>query len=258
MVWSGLVGRGTIFWDLGCEQRMSHCAWEAGWRTRRITSGRDRNNASKGVRTRCRDRAYRNASAADRKELSLRQAVSAGKEARIEEPVSLDQVKEAAQKNGILLQLRSAAVPGLTWFRVVAERERDGQILGVVVGWQVPFTSLLHLDSLRIKPQKEQGGESKSMLGIGLYLGVATFTWAVNNNFSRGELLAIDDDFYTHKRLVKYYERYGFKVERYVGNNGLQDLPDLLVWGGAGTLMSGDMNALHIRWSKAILKQLKK
>ena len=184
--------------------------------------------------------------------------MQADSEARVEESVTFDQVKEAARKNGILLQLQSVGLPGFIWFRAVAEKERDGQVLGVVIGWQVPFTSLVHFDSLRVKPQKEQAEESKSLMGIGLYLAAAAFAWAVDNNFATGELLAIDDDFYTHKRLVKYYQRYGFKVVRYVGNNGLRDLADLLVWGGAGTLMSGDMHVLNKRWSRAIRRQLSK
>lgn len=37
-----------------------------------------------------------------------------------------------------------------------------------------------------------------------------------------------------HKRLVRYYSYFGFQRVRAVGDNGLRDLPDLLVWGGVG------------------------
>lgn len=37
-----------------------------------------------------------------------------------------------------------------------------------------------------------------------------------------------------HKRLVRYYSYFGFERVRAVGDNGLRDLPDLLVWGGVG------------------------
>ena len=42
-----------------------------------------------------------------------------------------------------------------------------------------------------------------------------------------------------HKRLVKYYSYFGFQRVRAVGDNGLRDLPDLLVWGGVGMRMVG-------------------
>lgn len=170
--------------------------------------------------------------------------------------VALQQVKEAASRNGIDIQLQTFVIPGWCWFRAIAKDLSSGEVVGQAVGWQVPFTSTLHLDALRIRPQKEQSGEKRSLLGIGLYLGSAIFAWAVSRNFTRGELLAIDDDYYTHQRLVKYYKRYGFVEERYVGNSGLKDVPDLLVWGGAGTLMSGELNTMHKRWSRAIVRQL--
>ncbi len=37
-----------------------------------------------------------------------------------------------------------------------------------------------------------------------------------------------------HKRLVRYYSYFGFERVRAVGDSGLRDLPDLLVWGGVG------------------------
>ena len=40
-----------------------------------------------------------------------------------------------------------------------------------------------------------------------------------------------------HKRLVRYYSYFGFQRVRAVGDNGLRDLPDLLVWGGVGMRM---------------------
>ena len=40
-----------------------------------------------------------------------------------------------------------------------------------------------------------------------------------------------------HKRLVQYYSYFGFRRVRAVGDNGLRDLPDRLVWGGVGMRM---------------------
>ena len=55
-----------------------------------------------------------------------------------------------------------------------------------------------------------------------------------------------------HRRLVAYYERVlSFERLREVGDNGLRDLPDLLVWGGAGTRMNADIPTVLKRWCKA-------
>ncbi len=44
---------------------------------------------------------------------------------------------------------------------------------------------------------------------------------------------------------------FGFEVVREVGGGGLRDLPDMLVWGGAGTRMNGDLEAMLERCSRA-------
>jgi hypothetical protein len=41
-------------------------------------------------------------------------------------------------------------------------------------------------------------------------------------------------------------------ARREVGGNGLRDLPDLLVWGGAGTRMDADVDTLLTRWTRAV------
>ena len=56
-------------------------------------------------------------------------------------------------------------------------------------------------------------------------------------------------------KLVNYYTRLGFEPVRVVGNgeNGfMSDLPDLLVWGGAGTRMNAQVDELLERWSHVI------
>ena len=55
-----------------------------------------------------------------------------------------------------------------------------------------------------------------------------------------------------HKRLVSYYSRFGFKPVREVGDSGLRDLPDLLVWGGVGMRMDADIALMLKQWSQAI------
>lgn len=57
---------------------------------------------------------------------------------------------------------------------------------------------------------------------------------------------------YTHGRLKKYYSRmFGFVAVREVGEGGLRDLPHMLVWGGAGTRMNGNLEEMLTKCSRA-------
>merc|ERR1712232_1475089 len=62
------------------------------------------------------------------------------------------------------------------------------------------------------------------------------------------EFLAIDDEAFQHKRLVRYYKYAGFEVVKYVGDD-FQDMPDRLIWGGCGTLMKQDISILMAKWT---------
>ena len=61
---------------------------------------------------------------------------------------------------------------------------------------------------------------------------------------------------YQHKRLVKYYIRLGFHKVLEVGNNGLSDLPHLLVWGGAGTRMNCVPQTFLQQWASVLRRSL--
>jgi hypothetical protein len=63
-----------------------------------------------------------------------------------------------------------------------------------------------------------------------------------------GEFLAIDDEERQHRKLVRYYERSGFQVIKYVGDD-FMDIPDRMIWGGCGTLMRQDIDILLRRWT---------
>jgi hypothetical protein len=65
------------------------------------------------------------------------------------------------------------------------------------------------------------------------------------------EFLAIDDETFQHKRLVRFFKRAGFRVIRYVGED-LSNVPDRLVWGGCGTLMNREIEILLSQWSKTL------
>ena len=98
----------------------------------------------------------------------------------------------------------------------------------------------------------EFGGIS---IGLGLLMGYRCLLHATAEEESRGrkprtiaEFLAIDDEEFQHKRLVRYYRYAGFKVVKYVGDE-FESIPDRLVWGGCGTLMEQDISVLMDKWS---------
>jgi len=94
----------------------------------------------------------------------------------------------------------------------------------------------------------QNGGQ---VFGVSLLLGYTCMLHGQNQNCSVAEFLAIDDEAFQHKRLVRFFKRAGFKVVRYVGEE-LKDVPDRLVWGGCGTLMTQDISTLLDRWSKVL------
>lgn len=56
---------------------------------------------------------------------------------------------------------------------------------------------------------------------------------------------------YAHERLKRYYTRFfGFEAVREVGGGKLSDLPHLLVWGGVGTRMDGNIEAMLSKCSQ--------
>ena len=49
---------------------------------------------------------------------------------------------------------------------------------------------------------------------------------------------------------------FGFQEVVEVGDNGLRDLPHLLVWGGAGTRMDGDIETMLRKCCKTLEARL--
>ncbi len=47
-----------------------------------------------------------------------------------------------------------------------------------------------------------------------------------------------------HTRLVRYYQYFGFNPVRVVEGGSLTGLADMLVWGGVGTRMDADIEAM--------------
>ena len=136
-------------------------------------------------------------------------------------------------------------------------------LLGESEGVVVPPLGVLHVDSMRIynsklkrltkrREQIEQRGQiaqweqrnvkSIGMMGLGRLLAKALAAYGLENGCRKAEILAINDDDETHRKLVLYYRRLGFKVVKEV-TGGLGDLPDMLVWGGVGTRMDANLEA---------------
>jgi hypothetical protein len=149
---------------------------------------------------------------------------------------SLDAIEAIAARRGLTLRLRTRRLPGLVTFQLVVAN--GPHLLGELKGWTVPWRDCLHLDTLRVAPASYR---------VGVLIWAAIFAWAVEvQGCSRAELLAINDTDEQHRRLVRYFQRLGFSAQRSVSNR-LLDIPDLLVWGGAGLLMAGRCDLLHQR-----------
>lgn len=54
---------------------------------------------------------------------------------------------------------------------------------------------------------------------------------------------------------MKYYTFFGFEFVKEVGTNGLADLPDQVAWGGVGTRMDADVEAMLDKWTPALRKK---
>mmetsp|Transcript_20908 Transcript_20908/g.49277 ORF Transcript_20908/g.49277 Transcript_20908/m.49277 type:complete len:324 (-) Transcript_20908:145-1116(-) len=151
-------------------------------------------------------------------------------------------------------------------YRAVARAKHDESIiLGYVEGFLRPTQpELLHLDKMEVfQPVVERVQRAKPgslnfggiSIGLGLLMGYRCLLHATTEEVLKGrkprtvaEFLAIDDEEFQHKRLVRYYRYAGFKIVKYVGED-FGDIPDRMVWGGCGTLMKQDIPVLMGKWS---------
>jgi hypothetical protein len=149
--------------------------------------------------------------------------------------LTLEAIEARADRRGLLLRLRAPRRLGVWGLQVVVARPRPGRsplLLGELKGWAIPTAAGLRLDTLRVQ------GEGSH--GVGALIWAATFAWALEATpCRRARLLAISDAPEQHRRLVRYFERLGFRAERELGAGPL-DLGPRLLWGGSGLLMEGD------------------
>ena len=142
------------------------------------------------------------------------------------------------------------------------DADEDVNIVATHEGFVAPPPfGILHMDSMRVYNSRINANEKvtmRSTFGIAILLGTMSLLTAHEAGCKKCELLAIDDGNEYAAKLVRYYSRLGFEVVRVVGENGLRDMPDLLVWGGVGTRMDGDVDTLLKKWGGVIRKSLAK
>ena len=138
-----------------------------------------------------------------------------------------------------MLRLQVGRPLGLWTLRLVVARPSGSgtlQLLGEMKGWAYAAESGLQLDTMRVLPG--------APTGVGDLIWAATMAWSLAATpCRRSRLLAIRDDDRQHRRLVRYFQRRGFASDRELGA-ALWDLPLRLIWGGAGLLMSGEIETV--------------
>ena len=182
--------------------------------------------------------------------------------------VTQAEIADAARRRGLRIDTQTFG----PFFKITArrlptragvspdERPSEGDVIGVHDGFIAPPPfGILHLDSMRVYNSRVRGDEERasmrSLFGISILLGCTSALMAHEAGCTKMELLAIDDGNEYAAKLVAYYRRLGFEIVRVVGDNGLKDLPDLLVWGGVGTRMNGNLQTLLGKWGAVIRKQ---
>lgn len=168
---------------------------------------------------------------------------------------SLASLEQRAAERGLLLRLQVGRPLGLLYgLRVaVAQQQSAGaplRLVGELKGWAWPTPGGLQLDTLQV------AGRSSGLsdLGVGPLIAAAAFAWALEQTpCRRAQILAIRDDDGQHRRLVRYFRRLGFVSSKELGA-ALWDLPERLVWGGAGLVMQADCQ-LVLERAVALLDQ---
>ena len=150
-------------------------------------------------------------------------------------PIGLAELEKEATNAGLLLRLQIRQPINIWSFKVVVAEpinKHKIRILGEMKGWAYNSEKGLQLDTMRVN--------QKSPPGVGHLIWSATMAWALESTPCKvARLLAIFDEETQHTRLVKYFRRRGFNFSREV-RSSILDLPLRMIWGGAGSLMSGD------------------
>lgn len=221
-----------------------------------------RRTAPRGVRHRARGYWHQTRLPAAHKHTLIHAAPSTHQPAGLSEQaastlVTFEEVQKVASLRGLNISLKTLG----PLYRIVCRAAEDEtKIFAVTNGFVAPPFKLVHCDTLQVFTRGLRGSEGErirgGVLGVGLLLGGATFSYALSCGCTKAEILAINDDDSWHERLLRYYSYFGFKRVRSVGDNGLRDIPDLLVWGGVGTRMDADVESMLRKWTPAFRSRL--
>lgn len=124
--------------------------------------------------------------------------------------------------------------------------DSSGVLLGESDGYVIPIAQFMHCDTMRIynskiKKLRQSADLQLGFMGLGRVLAKSIAAYGYSQGCLRAEILAINDDDETHRKLVMYYKRLGFRAVREVTGDSLADVPHMLVWGGAGTRMDASI-----------------
>lgn len=163
---------------------------------------------------------------------------------------SMADIVAAAEEKGVKLELK-----GWGPFFSVQALSLAGKTLGRAEGFILQWfqEKILHLDWIRLT--KESGQSRTSTLGVGLFIGAVAVRHGFDCSCTKAELLAINDSPEFHNKLVRYYNRMGFKAVHEVTGGRLQDIPHMLVWGGVGTRMDAGVRELLQKWALSLRPQ---
>ena len=169
----------------------------------------------------------------------------------------IDEITDFASRNGIDLKFTTRGLLG--GYRCTGSSMADPEtVVGYVEGFLRPGGTILHADKMEIGKsashslaRRRNGGGGGTFLGPGLLLAYVCFLHGRECGCKHAEFLAIDDAEFQHQRLIRYYKMMGFREVRYVGEE-LKDIPDRLVWGGCGTLMTENIDDILTKWTRII------
>ena len=148
--------------------------------------------------------------------------------------MKVEELEKLAFSLGLLIKIQVREAVGLCFFRIVIAEQNNNivKIWGEMKGWTYLNKQGIQLDTLKIA--------SNSPPFVSELIWSTTMAWAIERKLSRKvRLLAIFDSEGYSKKLVRYFQIIGFKIVKEVGSSPV-DLFLRLVWGGAGTLMTGE------------------
>ncbi len=148
--------------------------------------------------------------------------------------MKVEELEKLASSIGLLIKIQVRETLGLCFFKIVIAKQKENiiKIWAEMKGWTYLNRQGIQLDTLRIL--------SKAPPFVSELIWATTMAWAIEKKSSnKARLLAIFDSEGYSKKLVRYFKLIGFKIVKEVGSSPV-DLFLRLIWGGAGTLMTGD------------------